>query len=79
MRHHFLPVRMALTKGQETSTVEGAGKGNPSALLVRLQTGAVCGYSRVLKTLKIELQYDRTAPPLGINPHPHPQKINTLV
>ena len=49
-------------------------KGNPSALLVRLQTGAVCGYSRVLKTLKIELQYDRTTPLLGINPHPHPPK-----
>ena len=41
VRYHFTPVRMAImNKSTKTSTGENVKKGNPSALLVGMQTGA---------------------------------------
>ena len=44
MRYHFTLVRMAIinksTNQQTTSAGKDVGKGNPSALLVGMQTGA---------------------------------------
>ena len=41
MRYHFTPVRMAIiNKSRNNVLVRFWGKGNPSALLVGMQTGA---------------------------------------
>ena len=40
VRYNFTPVRMAIVKQQTTSVGEDVEIGNPSALLVEMQTGA---------------------------------------
>ena len=41
MRHHFTPVRMAITKKFTKSAREGWRKGNPPTLLVRMKIGTI--------------------------------------
>ena len=41
MRYHLTPVTMAIINKSPTSTGEDVEKGNPRALLVGMQTGAV--------------------------------------
>ena len=43
MRYHSTPVRMATITNQQTGAGEVVEKGNPSALLVGMQTGAATG------------------------------------
>ena len=71
MRYNFTPVRMAIHKQINKQQVLERlwRKGNPSALLVGLQTHATTteNWNFLLK-LKVELPFNQTIPLLGLYP-----------
>ena len=70
MRYHFTPVRMAIIKKSKKQQVLSRmwRKGNPSALLVELQTGVATVENSMEIPQKMELPFDPAIPLLGIQP-----------
>ena len=68
MRYHFTPVRKAMINKSTTSADEVWRRGNPSTLLVGMQTGAATVETvwNFLKKLKMELPFYLAIPLLGI-------------
>ena len=82
LRYHFTPVRMNINNKSTKSQLLGRmwRKGNPSALLVGMQTGTVTVENSIefpQKKLNMELPFDPAIPLLGIyhkNPETPTQK-----
>ena len=70
VRYHLTPVRMAIINKSTNKCWRDVEKGNPSALLVGMQTGAATVETvwNFLRKLKMELPFDLAIPLLRLYP-----------